>query len=122
MNNSENPYIYDVSAEQFNELVIEKSNSIPVVVIFWMYTLPPSRIMMNDLESFINKNPGKVCLAKVNTEEVDTDKIEYSINLIELPTVMIFSEQQRKSFFEGINSESDIEQYISLNYFNHTDE
>ncbi|MCF6301312.1 MAG: thioredoxin [Proteobacteria bacterium] len=111
MNESVNEYIYEVTAEQFNELVVEKSKTIPVLVDFWADWCEPCKMLMPILQSLAEKHHGKFCLAKVNTDNEQDLAIQLGIQ--SLPTVVLFKDMQPIENFMGVKPESEIEKLIS---------
>lgn len=67
MNDSQN--ITDVTNETFDTLVIERSNSVPVLVDYWADWCGPCQMQIPVLKKLVNDYDGKFVLAKVNTDE-----------------------------------------------------
>ncbi|MFV2031302.1 MAG: thioredoxin family protein, partial [Gammaproteobacteria bacterium] len=65
---SESPYIHNVSAQDFQALVIENSLKQPVLVDFWADWCEPCKAVMPVLAKLADEYAGKFILAKVDTE------------------------------------------------------
>ncbi len=60
--------IYDVSEADFERMVIERSNELPVVVDFWAEWCAPCKQLTPVLEQAVSARAGTVELAKVDTD------------------------------------------------------
>ncbi len=67
MNNAQ--HITDVTNETFEELVIERSSQVPVLVDYWADWCGPCQMQMPVLKKLVEDYDGKFVLAKVNTDE-----------------------------------------------------
>ncbi|MEM3408138.1 MAG: thioredoxin [Candidatus Micrarchaeia archaeon] len=80
--------VFEVNELNFNEKVIEKSKSIPILVDFWAPWCGPCRILGPILEKIAAEYNGKLMLAKINVDENEILANEYNISSI--PTVKLF--------------------------------
>ena len=55
--------VFDVSAQNFQTEVVERSKSVPVVLLFWAEQLPPAKDMRRVLETLAGQYQGKFVLA-----------------------------------------------------------
>ena len=60
--------IFDVSEADFERMVIERSNEVPVVVDFWAEWCAPCKQLTPVLEQAVAARAGTVELAKVDTD------------------------------------------------------
>ncbi len=65
---SESPYIHNVSMQNFQNLVLEKSINKPVLVDFWADWCQPCQTIMPMLAKLAEEYGGKFELAKVNAD------------------------------------------------------
>ena len=61
------PWIFDVSTQEFEQAVIERSKEVPVIVDFWAPWCAPCRELTPLLERVVRELQGSVLLAKVNS-------------------------------------------------------
>jgi putative thioredoxin len=66
MNNLQ--HIYDVTDEDFQAAVVERSSQVPVLVDYWADWCGPCQMQMPVLRKLIDEHDGQVLLAKVNTD------------------------------------------------------
>ena len=105
-----NDIIFEVSEQDFNRQVIERSHKTPVVVDFWAPWCGPCRSLTPVLEKMIKERDGQVVLAKVNTEQEQALAMRYRINV--LPTVIAFRQGQPVVDFEGLLPESNLAAFL----------
>lgn len=101
MNNSTS--IIEVNQDDFDRLVIERSNELPVMVDFWAPWCAPCRILRPILEKLAEEYAGKFLLATVNTDENPSLALDYAIRSI--PTVKIFRNGEIVDEFLGAQPE-----------------
>lgn len=63
------PMIIDITAENFQEMVLQNSFHVPVLVDFWAPWCGPCKQVMPMLEKLAGDLAGRFILAKINTEE-----------------------------------------------------
>lgn len=101
MNNSTS--IIEVNQDDFDRLVIERSNELPVMVDFWAPWCAPCRILRPILEKLAEEYAGKFLLATVNTDENPSLALDYAIRSI--PTVKTFRNGEVVDEFLGAQPE-----------------
>ena len=104
-------FIIDITQDQFIEVVIEKSKSVPVLVDFWAPWCGPCKQLTPILEKLVNKKNGKVILAKINVDE--NQGIAGQLNIQSIPTVYGFVDGKPIDAFQGAQPESKIEAMIN---------
>ncbi|MDX1796730.1 MAG: thioredoxin [Hydrogenovibrio sp.] len=80
--------IIDVTSENFEEMVLQNSMHVPVLVDFWAPWCGPCKQVMPMLEKLANQFAGRFILAKVNTEEQQTLADQFQIRSI--PSFKVF--------------------------------
>lgn len=66
---NDSPHVIDVTIENFNSEVVEKSRQTPVLVEFWAEDAQPSRDLTPILLRLVDQYQGKFILARVNIAE-----------------------------------------------------
>jgi putative thioredoxin len=83
-------HIYDVSEEEFQTAVVERSSQVPVLVDYWAEWCGPCQMQLPVLKKLIAEYNGQVLLAKVNTEEQRNLARAHGIR--SLPTMRLFKD------------------------------
>ncbi|NMG01682.1 thioredoxin family protein [Azoarcus taiwanensis] len=62
-------FAHDVNADNFQQIVIEGSQTVPVVIDFWAPWCGPCKVLKPILEKLAEECGGKFILAKINSDE-----------------------------------------------------
>ncbi len=103
--------IGDVSEQEFQAKVIERSKQVPVVVDFWAEWCGPCRTLGPALEDAVRKRGGEVELAKVDTDANQTIAREFGIQSI--PAVKAFKDGKVVAEFIGAQPPAAIESFLN---------
>ena len=107
---SDSPYILNISAKDFQALVIENSFNQPVLVDFWADWCEPCKALMPMLAKLAEEYAGKFILAKVDTDQDQELATHFGIK--SLPTMKLFVKGQIADERMGVIPESEIRAFI----------
>ena len=93
------PHVLEVTAETFEQDVLEASKQAPVVVDFWAPWCAPCRTLGPVLEKLAAEYDGRFRLAKVNTEE--NVELAQAFNVRSIPDVRAFRGGRQVDQFMG---------------------
>lgn len=99
---------YEVA--DFENQVLARSRSVPVLVDFWAPWCGPCKMLGPVLESMAQRAEGKWELVKVNTDEQQGLATAY--NIASIPAVKLFRDGQVVDEFVGFQPESEIQRWI----------
>lgn len=112
--------VFDVTADTFQEDVIERSKEVPVVVDFWGPRCGPCLVLGPNLEKLANAAGGKWVLAKVNTEE--NQQLAFDFRITGIPAVKAIKDGEVIHEFVGALPVPQIEKWLDLFVPNEIDE
>ena len=104
------PYIFDATAENFRQLVLENSERGPVLVNYWSPRAGPCMILMPRLVRLTAEFSGRFLLAMLNTDELGRLAREHSVT--SLPTVKVFRHGKVVDTLHGAESENVLRDFI----------
>ena len=107
---NENSNIIDVTETEFNDKVIEASESKLIVVDFWAPWCGPCKQLTPILEKIISKSGDKITLVKINIDE--NQQIAAQLRIQSIPTVYAFKDKQIVNAFQGVIPEGQIIEFI----------
>src|SRR5437763_5888349 len=93
------PMVIDVSEEQFQAEVVDRSRTLPVVVDFWAEWCGPCRTLTPLLEKAANAREGQVVLAKVDTDA--NQSLSSAFGIRGIPAVKAFRDAEVVDEFVG---------------------
>ena len=103
----------EVDDNNFNEMVIEQSKKIPIIVDFWAPWCMPCNMLSPVLEKFAEEYQGKFILAEVNVGEARAVAQKYSI--MSIPCVKMFKNGEIVDEFIGALPEPMVKNWIDKN-------
>ena len=107
---NESAWIFDVGIEQFEEGVIARSATTPVIVDFWAPWCGPCKTLGPLLEEAVTAAKGAVKMVKINVDEAQM--IASQMRIQSIPTVYAFFKGQPVDGFQGAVPGSEIKAFV----------
>ncbi len=107
---AESPYIFNVTEDNFQEIVIEGSHQRPVLVDFWASWCNPCQMLMPVLAKLADAYQGKFILAKLDTEAQQNLAAQYAIRSI--PACKLFRNGAVVDEFMGALPEPQVRAFL----------
>lgn len=105
-------YSIDVTEENFQTEVIEKSKSVPVLVDFWAEWCQPCQMLKPVLEALAEEYKGKFILAKVNADANQQLAAHFGVRGI--PSVKAIYDGKTINEFSGVLPEAEVRKFLDL--------
>ena len=102
--------VFDVTEQDFETAVVERSRTLPVVVDFWAEWCGPCRQLTPVLEQAVAAREGNVALAKLDTEANPT--ISRAFGIQGIPAVKAFRNGQIVAEFTGAQPRSAVDAFL----------
>lgn len=107
---SDSPWIFDVTQENFNEVIVTNSQRVAVLVDFWADWCAPCKQLTPVLHKIVDEYQGQVLLAKINADEQQAIAAQFGVR--SLPTVKLIKDGGIVDEFMGAQPESEIRKML----------
>ncbi len=107
---SDSPYIIEVTAENFESVILHGSMEHPVLIDFWADWCQPCKTLIPILEKLADEYQGGFILAKVDTEAEQA--IAQQLGIRSLPTVKLVIQGQMVDEFSGALPEAEVRAFL----------
>ena len=101
----------EVTDADFQQRVLERSAQVPVLVDFWADWCQPCHMLAPVIEQAVDAHPGKIELAKLDTEANQATAARYGIR--GLPTVKAFRNGEVVDEFTGAQPPLVVERFVA---------
>jgi putative thioredoxin len=101
----------EVTDADFEQRVLQRSNEVPVLVDFWADWCQPCHMLAPVIERAVDQHPGKVELAKLDTDANQATAARYGVR--GLPTVKAFRNGEVVDEFTGAQPPPVVERFVS---------
>ena len=103
-------WIRDISDDEFEKEVVERSHEVPVLVDFWAAWCGPCRVLGPTLERLANEAQGKFLLAKIDVDRFPRNAQAFGVRGI--PTVIAFRDGALVAEFSGALPEAALREFL----------
>lgn len=107
---ADSPFIFDIDESNYEQIVIQGSHQVPILVDFWAGWCQPCQVLMPLLAKLADEYQGRFVLAKINTEEQQAIAAQFGIRSI--PTVKLFRNGRPVDEFAGALPEAEVRAFL----------
>jgi putative thioredoxin len=102
--------VFEVTAQNFQTEVVERSASIPVVVLFWTDEVPPAAEARRQLETLAAGYPGKVAVGLSDVAQDQT--LAQQLRVQGLPSIRVVQDGQLVDQLDGPQDEATLRELL----------
>jgi thioredoxin 1 len=109
----QNPHVFSVDLDRFQEDVIAASRQRPILADFWAEWCSPCHALAPHLDRVICEFDGALGLAKIEVDEGDNMKLAGHYRLRGFPTVILFVDGEDRGRFSGARSTHQVRDWLA---------
>ena len=102
--------IFDVTEDDFQERVLDRSREVPVVVDFWAEWCGPCRVLTPVLEKAVTERGERIDLAKIDTDA--NPRISQAFGIQGIPAVKAFKDGRVAAEFVGAQPPAKVDEFL----------
>jgi len=103
-------WIKEITDDEFQKEVVERSHQVPVLVDFWAAWCGPCRVLGPTLERLANEAQGRFVLAKIDVDRSPRHAQAFGVRGI--PTVIAFRDGKLIAEFSGALPEESVREFL----------
>jgi putative thioredoxin len=107
---SASPYVFDATAQSFEQDVLQRSMQIPVLLDFWAEWCGPCKTLGPMLEALATEFGGAFLLAKVDVEA--EQELGAAFQIRSIPTVVLMKDGQLLDGFQGALPDGQLREFL----------
>ncbi len=104
--------VFDVELEQFDEMVLQASFEMPVLVDLWAEWCSPCLVIAPLLKELVDECSGKLKLAKVEVDENENMKLAGRYQVRGFPTILLIIDGDEVARFSGAKPLSFLRNFV----------
>lgn len=104
------PYVREATAENFTALVLENSNTGPVLVNYWSPHIGPCTTLLPRLTRLTDEFAGRFLLVLLNTDDFGTLAHDQGVDSV--PTLKLYRQGKVVDTLQGADSEPQLREFI----------